>query len=141
MRKGKRKSVQNAKPKRSAGVSGMEVENIAKEEVRRLERTPPFRLFNGYRLYIYIQWCHRTREGYLVQYVNDIELARAEMAIKAIKAQAIADEPNLGPADDEVWKKALQSLVGAPLFPETCQQSLGQLFDMSPAPVYSIDKP
>ena len=58
----------------------------------------------------------------------------AEKAIKAIKAQAIADLPTLADADDKVWEKALSEINGKQLFPELCQRSLNQLFGMSPAP-------
>lgn len=116
-------------------------QNAAVQELQRLEATPPVRLYNAYRLYGYIQACHQEREGYAAVWINDVELARAEKAIKAIKAQAIADMPELGPTNDQVWEKSLQSLQGQRLFPELCQRSLQQLYGLSPVAAHTIVKP
>jgi hypothetical protein len=83
----------------------------------------------------------QEREGYAVVWVNDVEMMRADKAIKAIKERAIADEPKLAPANDEVWDKALQSLQGQRLFPQLCQRSLTQLYGMSPVPTHTFVKP
>ena len=116
-------------------------QNAALQERQRLKATPPVRLFNAYRLYGYIQACHQDRQGYAAVWINDVELARAEKAIKAIKAQAIIDEPKLGPANDDVWQKSLNSLQGQRLIPELCQRSLNQLYGMSPVAAHDIRQP
>lgn len=97
------------------------------------------RLLDGYRFYAHVKWCYEVRDGYLVKYINDAELERAETAIKAIAEQAAKEDASID--TDDVWKKALKALQGKYAQDELCKMSLHQLFKMSPKPVYHIEKP
>ena len=57
----------------------------------------------GYRKYIWIQYCYQIREGYLLKYVNDIQLQRSAIIIKAIVDKAKQEEPSLD--TDKLWNK------------------------------------
>jgi hypothetical protein len=103
-------------------------------------------LSNGYAFFAHIQWCHDVREGYLSQYINDAELERAQTAIKAIVDKAKGMDATIN--TDDVWQLGLDR--ARPFmkmrddgngFSETCHWSLSQLFQLSPALVYSIQKP
>jgi hypothetical protein len=114
----------------------------AQEEAARqaAEAAKPInRLYRGYQYYAHIKFCNEVREGYLVKYVNDVELERAEIAIKAIVAQTTKEDAAID--TDDVWKKALKAVVGQYAEIEVCKASLIQLFKLSPQPVYQIAKP
>lgn len=125
----------------------------AEQEAVELAREAAFRkqmvttrLLNGYRFYAHVKWCHDVRDGYLVQYVNDAELARARTAIKALVEQTTTEEMSI--KTDDVWQQALNSIAGhlrqdnsVDGFIEACQHSLRELFKLSPVPVYTIPKP
>ena len=53
-------------------------------EQARIANLPINRLFRGCQFYAHVKFCNEVREGYLVKYVNDAELVRAEKAIKSI---------------------------------------------------------
>jgi hypothetical protein len=110
-----------------------------KEEQARLGRLPTNRLFNSYRLYAYVKFCNDVRQGYLVQYINDLELDRADKAIKAVVAQITKEDTSIN--TDDIWEKALRSLAGRYAEDAVCRNALNQLFKMSPEPVYTIPKP
>ena len=55
-------------------------------------------LLNAYRVYAVIKLCNVTRLGYLVTYVNDIELGRAREKITLIEAPYISE--NTGSLSD-----------------------------------------
>lgn len=91
-------------------------------------------LGNAYRVYAFIKYCHEIHRGYLVVYVNDIELDRAREKIKAIEAPFIAAQPDLD--TKEVFDGAAKSLsdqVGLSRFMsvdgQTCHMALRQLLD------------
>ncbi|HEY1475745.1 MAG TPA: hypothetical protein VGF53_16840 [Pseudolabrys sp.] len=109
------------------------------QEQARVANLPINRLFRGYQFYVHVKFCNEVREGYLVQYVNDAEMIRAEKAIKSIVEQATKDDTAIN--TDEVWKKALAAVQGKSASISLCQYSLGQLLNLSPAAVYTITKP
>jgi len=93
----------------------------------------------GYRHYMVVRYCNEIRQGYLLQYVNDVEFERATVAIKAIVNAAKAANPSID--TDEEWKLASKVANGTPITQETCQMHLAQLLRLSPLTVYSTDKP
>ena len=50
-------------------------------------------IFKGYQFYSAVDFCHQVREGYMVVYINDIELRRAKQAIKALVDKVRSEEP------------------------------------------------
>lgn len=110
----------------------------AKEQAR-IANLPINRLFRGYQFFAHVKWCNDIREGYLVKYVNDVELERAHVAIKAIADKATKDDASIN--TDEVWQKALDGVRGMYGSIPSCQNSLNQLLNMSPTPVITIAKP
>jgi hypothetical protein len=100
---------------------------------------PANRLYFDYAAFAYVRFCHESREGYLVQYVNDVEMDKANKAIKEIVAQATKEDPAIN--TDEVWRKALAALQGINLDQMECHNTLTQLLKRSPTPVYSTAKP
>jgi hypothetical protein len=97
------------------------------------------RLTADYAAFAYVRVCHQSREGYLVQYVNDVEMAKARNAIEAIVAQAKKDDPAIN--TDEAWSNAMAAIRGMNLDQMGCHNTLTQLLKRSPIPVYSTEKP
>ena len=116
----------------------------AAEERARVAALPSTRLMNGYRFFAQVQWCRDVARHV---YIRDVEFQRAQTAIKAIEKQTKKEDATMN--TDAVWQDALQSIQGyiAPRRANedgqdnACQNSLQQLFTMSPTPVYSIQKP
>jgi hypothetical protein len=103
-------------------------------------------LLDGYRFYAHVKWCHEVREGYAYKAINDVELERAEGAIKSIVDQATKLSASVN--TDDVWQQALASVKGYLRQPEymnglveVCQNSMRELFKLSPTPAYAIQKP
>jgi hypothetical protein len=110
----------------------------AKEEAR-IAALPINRLLTGYRLYNYVSICNQVREGYLVKYVNDIELERARQVVKGIADKATQDDPSIN--TDDVWAKAQKNPIAPQVNENICHTSLVQLINSSPKPVFSVAKP
>ena len=116
----------------------------AAEERARVAALPSTRLMNGYRFFAHVQWCRDVARHV---YIRDVEFQRAQTAIKAFEKQTKKEDATMN--TDAVWQDALQSIQGyiAPRRANedgqdnACQNSLQQLFTMSPTPVYSIQKP
>jgi hypothetical protein len=110
----------------------------AKEQAR-IQALPINRLRNGYRWFAYVTICHQVREGYLLQYVNDVELARAHDAVKAIEARAVADDSSID--TDRVWQAALDDPMHPYVIESACRRALVWLLDASPQSVWTVEKP
>jgi len=103
------------------------------------EASPHGQIRLGYALYIRLKWCHDVREGYVVKYINDVEMERVETAIKAIVEKWKPREPDMD--TDLLWKQADKMRVGQPISDSSCSSWLRQLFAMSPAPAIRVEKP
>jgi hypothetical protein len=97
------------------------------------------RVQQGYAAYIGVRWCHETREGYLLQYVNDVEMRRAEEAIRAIVQKAKKEFPGMN--TDVLWKAADRDIIGKPISESYCHLWFRTLLDLSPIPAVHIEKP
>jgi hypothetical protein len=104
-----------------------------------IDAKPINRLFRGYQYFGHVRFCNESRDGYLVQYVNDAEMEKAQRTIKDLVAQTTKEDPSID--TDDLWRKALNALKGAPSEQVQCQNSLIRLFKLAPTPVYSTEKP
>jgi hypothetical protein len=111
----------------------------AKAEAARQAALPHNRVINAYSLYARVAFCNEVREGYMLQYVNDPEFYRAKIAIKAIVAAALKEDPSLN--TDDLWNKDRQAAGGFHASQSYCQLALNQLLNASPVNPYSIQKP
>jgi hypothetical protein len=100
---------------------------------------PINRLFRGYQYFGHARFCHESRDGYLMVYVNDFEMEKAETAIKVLAEQSIKADPSID--TDKLWAEALKALEGAPAEQIPCHNSLLRLFNLVPSAVYSNSKP
>jgi hypothetical protein len=75
----------------------------------------------------------------VVVYINDVELERAKVAVKAIERSALLEEPDLIP--DALWKVALSRARGWNANQWSCREIYKQLSAMSPTSLYPIQKP
>jgi hypothetical protein len=94
---------------------------------------------NAYTLYIQLRWCHDVRDGYAVKYVNDVEMQRAETALKAIVKEQKVKEPGMN--TDALWQQANDSVGGSLIGLDVCHFRLRKLMDMSPVPAIRVEKP
>ena len=79
-----------------------EYDALPQEEKQRRKATGL--LLDGYRFYAHVKWCHEVREGYAYKAINDVELERAEGAIKSIVDQATKSSASVN--TDDVWQQA-----------------------------------
>ncbi|MET4798052.1 hypothetical protein [Bradyrhizobium sp. LB11.1] len=85
------------------------------------------KVYEAFRYYAYVQYCYRSREGYMAVYVNDVELDRARLKTKEIQSdqQAISSD---SPLDTEgMWKRATKNISGVLVNRESCQLNLNTL--------------
>jgi hypothetical protein len=75
----------------------------------------------------------------MLQYVSEPELYRAKIAIKAIVAAALKEDPSLN--TDDLWNKGRQAASGFHASRDYCQFMLTQLLKASPVDTYNIQKP
>jgi hypothetical protein len=112
------------------------------QEVAREEAKPENKLQRAYRAYGLVQYCNKVRQGYLVTYINDEEMDRAQIMIKATERmyvrQGFADT---GLTADSIWKRALSQISGQPIDSQSCKGYYRQLSDFSPVPSIQIEKP
>jgi hypothetical protein len=101
-------------------------------------------LGNAYRVYGFVKYSSEIRQGYLVAYVNNIELDRAREKIMAIEAPFVAKQPDLD--TKEVFDVAIRSLtqhVGLSPFmsvdAQTCHFALRELFDGFETPTGNLE--
>jgi hypothetical protein len=112
------------------------------QEVAREEAKPENKLQRAYRAYGLVQYCNKVRQGYLVTYINDEEMDRAQIMMKATERmyvrQGFAD-PSL--TADSIWKRAMSQIGGQAIDSQSCKGYYRQLSDFSPVPSIQIEKP
>jgi len=111
----------------------------AEAEAIRVANLPSSRIVNAYRLYTMVKYCNQVREGYLVKYVNDVEMERAEVVIRAIVNKAKSEDPSVD--TDKLWSQAQQATNGQMASQSYCEMYYNQLLHMSPVSPYNIRKP
>jgi hypothetical protein len=95
-------------------------------------------LFDVYRSWIYISACNEIRSGYLVVFVNDIELQRARAAVKAIEKKLQSEDQNLDMT--EIWNEAgkpIRMSIGQ----AQCQRTLANLLYSNPNGAFQVLRP
>jgi hypothetical protein len=110
-----------------------------KEEMERLEkrraaeaeemRKPINRLRRAYWQYMYVGSCYRVREGYLVVWINDIELERARGAVTRIENEVLNEEPTINIA--AVWKEVADRKP-ASIYEAQCKPAYNVLIETAP---------
>jgi hypothetical protein len=108
-------------------------------EARAEAAKPDNRIRTAYSLYIRLRWCSGVREGYLVKYINDVEMERVETAIKAIVSKEKSREPDMN--TDQLWQQADRATTGMRVQMDACQYWFHQLLAMSPVPAIRVEKP
>jgi hypothetical protein len=91
--------------------------------------TPASRVFVAYKHHAFLQFCHQARGGYLVQWIDDDEIDRADAVVKAVVAKAREQAPAID--TDEIWKAARQTIRGMFANLDMCQMEKNQLFGMA----------
>jgi uncharacterized protein YecT (DUF1311 family) len=86
---------------------------------------PENRLLLGYERYAFAKYCNDIRQGYMLVYVNDIELERARDQIAAIEAEVKRQAKDIDTG--ALWLKANNLLRGTTVSQQTCQLALRRL--------------
>jgi hypothetical protein len=76
--------------------------------------------------------------GYLLVFVNDIELDRARQAVKASERQLQEKDPNLNTT--AIWNEASKQ-TSLPIGPDQCKRTLGNLLNSSPKGAFQVPRP
>lgn len=87
-------------------------------------------LYSAYRLYAIVQQCHKVRQGYVLVYINDVEMERARTAVKYIEDSAMPEIEDV--PTKSIWDKAVQNIKGAVLIRDVCQMRLQELLQRAP---------
>jgi hypothetical protein len=69
---------------------------------------PVNKLRDAYRNYVVTQTCYKARNGYLVTWVNDVEMERARKAMHDLEALYLKQDPSIN--KEQVWKSVLTSV-------------------------------
>jgi hypothetical protein len=67
-------------------------------------------LLQLYEKWVYVSTCNQAREGYLVQYVNDVELARAQRGVQGAERALLKRNPSLAERKDDIWQAASRGI-------------------------------
>jgi hypothetical protein len=96
-------------------------------------------LLQLYEKWAYVSTCNQAREGYLVQYVNDVELARARRGVQGAERELLKRNPSLAERKDDIWQAAVRGRVR--VIPELCQKTASELWNASPDGSIVVPKP
>jgi hypothetical protein len=102
-----------------------------RQEEARIEAAKPVnRLRLLYANYKYVKLCYATRLGYLVVWINDVEMDRTKTAVSAIERELLSQDPSLNTRD--LW-----NAVGEPrpqhVEEHVCRQTYSQVLSLAPA--------
>jgi hypothetical protein len=115
-------------------------EAVAKRQAAIAESKKPVnQLFVAYKLYAHVQFCHQVRQGYMVVWINEVELERARQAAKAVEKVALSENPDLD--TDTLWRKAKEAAKGFRAWDWSCRAVFSELLAMSPVSPYKSEKP
>ena len=59
----------------------------------------------AYRLYAQIKACHKSRQGYVMVYVNNVEMKKAKELVKKVETAIFKKDPSLEKKKDLIWKR------------------------------------
>lgn len=96
-------------------------------------------LLQLYKKWVYVSVCNKSREGYLVQYVNDVELERARRGVKGAERELLMRNPPLAERKDHIWQAALQEQVR--VIQELCSKTASELWNASRDGAITVPKP
>ena len=88
-------------------------------------RRPDNKLLVSYKQYAYIKYCNEIRQGYLIVFINDIELDRARTAVKAIEIDVLNEKDDID--TDAIWERADSEIRGQFVNRDQCQSELNRL--------------
>jgi hypothetical protein len=96
------------------------------------------RMFDVYRSWMYVSLCNQAREGYLVVFVNDIELGRARAAVKATEKRLKAEDPALNLT--QLWDSAGEQ-TKVSVAQDQCRRTLFSLLEGAPGVSFDVQRP
>ena len=89
-------------------------------------RQPVNRLRRAYHRYLYVTACHQARQGYLVVWINDVEMERARSAVSRIEREVVTQDPKIRPSAE--WNKEKPEIVEY-----SCKPTYDELIADAPA--------
>src|SRR5262249_2524806 len=95
--------------------------------------------FMAYKLYSHVQFCNQVRQGYMVVWINEVELERARQAAKAIEKVELAENPALD--TDALGRRAKEAAKGSRGGDCSCGTVFSDLRAMSRVSPYKSEKP
>jgi len=101
----RQQAIEEAKQKEEAEHrQKLEQERQAAAAAQAIEMSKPInRLRTAYQEYLYIRSCYQVREGYLVVWINDVEMERARQAVTRLEKEILKEDSTLN--TDEVWRE------------------------------------
>lgn len=93
-------------------------------------RKPRNRLQRAYWLYMYARGCHQARQGYVVVWLNDVQLERARNSIKAIEQGVVQEDPSIDPTEE--WKRVTE-IQPTGVWEHECPRMFNELLALAPS--------
>ncbi|WP_316186622.1 hypothetical protein [Bradyrhizobium sp. SZCCHNRI2014] len=92
-------------------------------------RKPINRLRTAYEQYMYVTSCHRAREGYLVVWINDVEMDRARQAVTRLEKEILREDSTINV--DEVWNE-IAKIKPSTVYEYNCKPAYNELIMAAP---------
>jgi tetratricopeptide (TPR) repeat protein len=97
-------------------------------------------LFELYEKWVYVSVCNQAREGYLLQYVNDVELDRARRGVQGAERELLKRHSSLAERKDQIWQEASRR-KSVSVYPELCKARAAELWNANPDGAIIVPKP
>lgn len=86
-------------------VDNYDKEQAANKQKNDYAKSPAGQLESAYFAYAFVKSCHTARKGYALVYVNDVELNKANNAIKLREKQLLTQTPQLSAQKNALWEQ------------------------------------
>jgi hypothetical protein len=91
---------------------------------------PPNQLNLFYQKYLYVESCHQARDGYLLVWVNDVQMERVKLAMTRLETAILKEDPTIDTA--AVWDKVGKLKLPA-IYQYGCQVTYNELIQAAPS--------
>jgi peptidoglycan hydrolase-like protein with peptidoglycan-binding domain/uncharacterized protein YecT (DUF1311 family) len=105
-----------------------DLQNKAAEAAAVEAAKPENQLFRAYRLYAFIKYCNELRQGYVMIYINDVEMDRAREKIEGIEKDSLAAINDKDFDTTALFGKAVTANRGLYANYQSCHFELSNLF-------------
>jgi hypothetical protein len=124
------------------GIEGLKTTTVdqVKRRAKCLEMDGGAQLAELYAKWSYAWVCNQAREGYLVKYVNDVELDRARRGLLGAERELLKRNPTLAERKDQIWQDAT-TRRNVRVIPQLCEATASELRNASSDGAIVVPRP